>query len=201
MAIERAREEIREFFGRPAGQVASGFSRSWVNHDNRKDAFPGEQKVLALQTDRGIRYFTVEEVVAYTDAYTRERWPGSRGSVSRALTIAAMDPGEAIGYRSQGGHVLTFLKTQHEVDVPSAENIMLAGLQEIDRFGTPLQEEGSYLTSAGPAKLLGLTQGTHAQMTPFNFREQRAFLLSVGDRNWTQEELMELEADILAGIE
>lgn len=205
MVLERAKEEIRDFFGKPATVVAANFARSYADHENRQQRFPGEARVLALQThanetQSGIRYFTVESVITYGDEYTRWRFPGSRGSVSRALTIAAMDAGEAIGYMGQGRNVLTYIKTQHEEGIPSAENIMLEGLQEIDRFGTPLKTEDAYLTAAGPAKILGLSHGMRAQMTPFNFGQQRAFLLSVGNREWSEEELLTLEQELLAGL-
>ena len=197
MAIERAREEIRVFFGRPAAQVAPEFAASWVYHENRREAMQGEAKVLGLQTETGIiRYFTIQEVVVYGDDYTRDRWPKSR-----SLAIATMEPGEAISYMSQGAHVLTFIKTQHTVGIASAENIMIAGLQEIDRYGTQSTAEDSYLKAAGAAKVLGLGHNGHAQMTPFNFRGQSAFLLSAGNRNWTEEELSDLERDLLSEIE
>lgn len=189
MSLEAQREEIRLFFDRPGESVAASLANRWMKHPFRRaeEIFDGEDQIVGLQTNTGVKYYLIEEVVLYSDRYTRERWPYSRGP-----EIAAMESGEVIGYRSQGGHVLTFIKTQ------GAENIQLSALKEIDRLGDSLPENEGLLTSSMVAPLLGLRHKEHAQLAPFNFRGRRALLIATGVRVPTDEELRRIEEDLLS---
>lgn len=180
-------KEVRELFDRPADQVAVKFSAHFMWHEARKEVFEGTGMILGLETDSGIRYFTVEQVVLYPDDYTRSRWPHSR-----SLEIAQMEPGEVIGYIFRGNRTLAFIKTQ------GAENIMLDQLREVDRFGTPLRFGDEGLTTPTQiAPMIGLTHRMHAQFALFNFRGQRALLLSAGERVPSEEEIARIEKELL----
>lgn len=180
-------KEVREFFDRPADQVAKDFSRRYMWHEARSEIFEGAGGILGLETDSGVRYFSVEQVVLYSDEYTRERW-----RYSRAPEIAQMEAGEVIGYIFRGNRILTFIKTQ------GAENIMLDQLREVDRFGTPLMIGDEGLTKPTQiAPMIGLGHRMYAQFAPFNFRGQRALLLSAGERIPSEEELARIEKELL----
>lgn len=187
MSFEAQREETRRFFDRPGEIVAASLSKGWMKHPDRKQIHQGEAQIVGLQTQSGIKYYTVEQVVLYPDEYTKERWPRSRGP-----EIAALESGEGIGYYAQGGHVLTFLKTQ------DSENIQLDALREVDRRGDPLPGDEMLLTSSKIAPEIGLRHKEHAQLAPFDFRDRRAFLISAGIRIPTDEELRRIEEDLLS---
>ena len=178
------------FFDRPGSEVCGDLAAHWMNHTDRRKIYEGQAKVLGLQTDSMVRFFTIEEVVLFEDSYTRERWPRSR-----SLSIASLSPAEVISFMSQGQHVLTFAKTQ------GAENIMFSSLQEIDRFGDPLRGEGHILTASSVAKIVGLTHGMRGQLTPIHFRGGRAFLLATGARELSDQELDALEKELMEDFE
>lgn len=187
MSFESQREKIRKFFDRPGEVVAANFATHWMSHPRRWPIFSGEGQILGLQTEAGVKYYRVEEVVLYSDKYTKDRWPYSRGP-----EIMAMETGEVIGYMSQGGYVLTFVKTQ------GAANIQLSALREVDRVGDPLPGDEMLLTSSMIAPLIGLRHKEHAQLAPFDFRGRRAFLIASGVRIPTDEELRRIEEDLLS---
>ncbi len=191
MTAERelpAREEARAFFDRPGEVVAGGFAAGWVRHTDRKEVFEGQASILALATPSRTRLFRVDHVIYYDDEYTKNRYPNSRGP-----ELASLDPGEAIGYAFHQS-VLTFIKVG---GAGSAANIQLSHLTEIDRNGEPLRERDSEITSAKVAQLLDFGHEMRAQLTTFNFRGTRAFLLSVGGRQLTEEEIRAIEEEIL----
>lgn len=178
--------EIRAFFDRPGNIVIAEFASSWVRHENRQEIFEGQGRILGIQTPSRVRPFRIEEAVLYRDSYTRERWSNSRGPI-----IAAMEPGEVVSFAFHTS-VLTFIKTQ------GAENIQLSYLQEVDNLGQPLEREGSVLTAAKIAREAGLEHQSHAQLFPFRFRDEQAFLLSVGGRRLSPDELKQLEEELLS---
>lgn len=190
MTTEQQRTEIRRFFDRPGQEVASELSSYWFNHSYPSEPHRGQAKVLGLQSEAGIRFFTIDEMRLFEDSYTRDRWPKSR-----SLAIASLDPGEVIAFMSQGQHVLTFIKTQ------GAENIMLQTLKEVDRFGDPLAGKEHTLTASNVARIVGLRHGMRGQLTPVHFRRERAFLLATGARELTDEELETIEEELRAEFE
>jgi len=66
--------------------------------------------------------------VLYDHAYTLQRWSKSRGP-----EIVGMPSGEWVGYTFHQS-VIPYMKTQ------GAENIQLSELQEIDKYGEPIQD-------------------------------------------------------------
>lgn len=182
---EIQREEIISIFNRPGEVVCSEFSRTWSRHQNRQEVFEGQAAVLGVQTPLGVGYYKVEGVILYDDEYTRGRWPRSRGP-----EIAALNPGDVIGY-SFHRSILTFVKTQ------GAENIMLSLIQEINRFGDPTPGEDALVSAGKIGWLIGLGHREHAYLAPFDFRGRRAFLLSVGGSELSEAELRRIEEEIL----
>lgn len=190
MSFEAQKEETRQFFDRPGQLVAASLSTRWMVHPDRKtinqeEGYEGQ--IVGLQTRAGVKYYKVEQVVLYPDEYTQTRWLRSR-----APEISALESGEGIGYYSQGGHILTFLKTQN------AENIQLDTLREVDRRGDPLPGDEMVLSSSKIAPAIGLRHKEHAQVAPFDFRDRRAFLISAGVHIPTDEELRRIEEDLLS---
>ncbi len=186
MSFEAQREETRRFFDRPGQLVVASLSSRWAIHPDRKSLNPGEGQIVGLQTQGSVKYYRVEEAVLYTHQYTQSRW-----GHSRSPEIAALEPGEGIGYDSRG-HILTFLKTQE------SENIQLTTLREVDRRGDPLPGDEMLLSSSKIAPAIGLRHKGHAQVTPFDFRDRRAFLISAGVHVPTDEELRRIEEDLLS---
>lgn len=187
MSFEAQREERRLFFDKLGQLVAASLSTRWMVHPDRKTVNRGEGQIVGLQTRVGVKYYKVEQVVLYPDEYTQSRWPRSRGP-----EISALESGEGIGYYSQGGHVLTFFKTQN------AENIQLDTLREVDRTGEPLPGDEMLLSSSKIAPEIGLRHREHAQVAPFDFRGRRAFLISAGIHVPSDEDLRRIEEDLLA---
>lgn len=183
--------EVGAFFDRPGEEVAGEFSAGWVRHPNRREVFDGQGSVLALETPLRVRFFRVDSVIYYDDEYTKNRWPKSRGP-----EIASLEPGEAIGYAFHQS-VLTFIKVG---GIGSSSNIQLSNLKEIDRNGEPLMGRDSEIGPAKVAQLLDLGHQMRAQLAIFNLRDTRAFLLSVGGRHLTPDEIRSLEEEIL-GLE
>lgn len=181
--IERA-----EFFGRPGDQVATDMSEGWVHHPDRQEVFPGQAAIIGLETGQGTRMFRLDHSIYYDDAYTKQRWPNSRGP-----ELATMAPGEVIGYKFHQT-VLTFIKVG---PVGDSSNIQLSTLTEVDRQGAPVLGGESQLKPGKIAELLGLDHQTRGQITPFNFRHTPGFLISVGDRELTPEEIQSIEDEIL----
>ena len=175
------------FFGRHGEEVISQFAARWVRHQDRRQAFEGQNRILGLDTPNGNHFFRVDEAILYDDEYTKTRWPRSR-----ALHIASLEPGEVVGYAFHQS-TLTFIKTGNR---GSAENIQLSSLSEVDRFGNPINRPESKLSAAKVAQLIGLRHQMHAQLTAFNFRGETAFLLSTGGRLLTPEEIKALEEEI-----
>lgn len=177
--------EITAFFDRPGQLVASELSSHWIRHQNRRDIFKGQERILALQTQLGTKYYNIKEIILYDDEYTRQRWPRSR-----SLEIATMQPGEVIGFKFHRT-TLVFIKTQQ------TENIQLSQLEQIDNHGDPILVAERIINAGRIAKFIGLEHRTYGQLIPINFRETRAFLLIAGKLIPTEEELKRLEEELL----
>lgn len=181
--IERA-----AFFGRQGEEVASSFSGYWSKHPDRREIFPGSASVIGLETPEGLRFFRLDEAVYYDDAYTKERWPNSRGP-----ELASMEPGEVIGYKFHQT-VLTFIKVGR---VGDSSNIQLSSLTEVDKHGAPVLGGEAQIRAGKVAQLLGLENQTRGQISPFHFRNTEGFLITVGNRQLTEEEVRSIEEEIL----
>lgn len=180
---EQSVNDTQIFFDRPGEVVAEDLAMQWMRHENRDEVFTGQGKILGLQTPHNVQYYRIIEAILFEDAYTRKRWPHSR-----APEIASLEPGGVIGY-SFHKPILTFFKTR------GSENIMPSLLSPIDREGNLLQE-GEQVTAARIAQLIGLEHRMRASLSTFDFRDEKAFLLSIGQRRLTDEELFRLEEEI-----
>lgn len=182
-------DEIRHFFDRPAEDIASELSSSWLRHENRAELHQGQGKILGLRTTTGTnRFFRIEEVIVYTSDYTYGRWPNTR-----APEIDSLQPGDLISYVSRAA-TLTFIKTRR------AENIQFSHLQEVDRFGDPIRNQESTLKASGVAKVAGLKHKEKAHLLPFNFRGEKGLMLASGSRMLTEDELRRIEEEILGDL-
>lgn len=191
MTAERdnpAGDEAKAFFDRPGEEIAGEFSAGWMRHQNRIETFEGRGSVLALDTADGTRLFRVDGVIYYDDQYTKDRWPKSRGP-----EIATLASGEVIGYAFHQS-VLTFIKVG---GAGSSANIQLNNLTEVDRQGEPRRGRDAQIGPARVAQILGLEHQMRAQISAFNFRGRRAFLISAGNRQLSAEEIRSIEEEIL----
>lgn len=179
-------DEISAFFNRPADEVAAEFASHWFNHENRSEIHEGQAKILGIRTLTGFtRFFRITEVVLYGDQYTKDRWPNSRSP-----EIDSLQSGDLITYVSRAA-TLTFIKTRR------SENIQFSSLEEMDRFGDPIRTKESVLIASDVARIAGLGHRDRSKLIPFNFRGERAFLLTLGARELSDEELQRLENEIL----
>ncbi len=182
-------ELLRTFFDRPATEVAPEISDSWIEHDRRPIVSEGKGKILALVTQGGTaRFFRIKEVYTYTNEYTYDRWPNSRGP-----EIDSMQPGDLITYVSRAS-TLTFIKTR------GAENIQFSHLEEVNRFGDPVRNDNSELNASGVAKVTGLTHKDRSHLEYLNFRGEDAFILVPGSQTLTEEDLKRIEEEILGDV-
>ncbi len=205
MSVESQAEERRKFYGRPGEQVCPDFANHWVKHGingREKESNVGEGRILALDVQSGLRYYVVESVILYSDEYTRHAWPQTpqrikRNEPSRSEEIKHLESGEIICYPFYA-HTIPYIHTL------GAENIQLDALIECDNFGTPLPGNETLLTASKIAPLVGLTKerGRNlAQLTPFDFRGNVAFLLAVGSAPITEERLRRFGEEMFGNIE
>lgn len=185
-------QEVITIFDRPGDTVAPDISKFWMDHEDRQQVHTASEvfngHLLGLQTNNGVLMHRINEVIVYTPEYTMGRWPYSRGP-----QIESLPSGSVICY---GFHktVLTFFKTQ------GAGNIMLSSLVRVDRLGNPLEGDKNLLKAGGVAKLVGLSHMEVGRLTPFNFRDQKALLLSK-QTHLTDEELDRLDDELFRGLD
>lgn len=183
------RSEVEVFFDRPEEVVAEDTAASWVRHEDRKKVSSGHGRIFALQTLSGSRLlYRLESAVVYGSDYTKQRWPHSRGP-----EIEQLRPGDVIGYTFHQ-YTLPFTKIGGS---NSAANMQFSKLREIDKSGEPIPGDEAEIGGGELSKKIGLHHGGLAFLTPFNFRGDRAFLLAVGARQFSQEELKRIEEEIL----
>lgn len=182
-------EQRLNFFGQEGDEVTKSISGSWARHPDRREILSGQAAIVGMETRNGLRLFRLDEAFYYDDAYTKSRWPNSRGP-----ELASMEPGEVIAYKFHQT-VLTFIKVGER---GSSANIQLSKLTEVDRTGAPLLGSEAQINAGKVAQLLELEPQTRAQITPFNFRNIEGFLITTGSRTLTPEDIARIEEELLS---
>lgn len=187
-------ESVQEFYGRPATEVAPELAERWSIHQvvdtaGKPIIYEGQGRLVGLQVGKGVKLYMPRLVEVYSHDYTMGRWPKSRG-----LEIDRLQPGELVAYGFRGT-VCVYIKTQ------GAENIMVKALAEVDHQGKSLEGLDYLLRASQIAPTLGLGHQGRGQISAYEHAGHKLFLFHKGQRKLTDAERVNIEAQLLEGIE